>query len=183
MALIGFDVYQIDFFILDNNNPKTLVIFDQSTYLDTPEKPMYSIKLPGYSNGIVIPYTPSTISVLNSNILGLTTVPCFENLADLPDGVYEITQMVCPYDELYKTILYLRTTYLQCVYDKLLLEPNLKSPCVTEQEIERQLIHIDILIQSAKAEAANRNAVKAQEKYSTAMAAITQLQKTLNCNK
>lgn len=183
MAMLSFSVYEIDFFILDNNNPKTLVIFDQSTYLEEPEKPLYSIKLPGYSEAIFVPYTPDKINIVNSNSLGLTGASCIAELSDLPDGVYEITQMVCPYNELFKTQLYLKTTKLQCLYDKLLLEQDLKLSCVPEGTLEKELIHIDILIQSAKAEAKNFNPLKAQEKYSTALLAVNQLQKRLNCKK
>lgn len=178
MAMLGFSVYEIDFFILDNNNPKTLVILDQSNYLETPERPVYGIKLPGYSNTIVVPYLIDRINIVNSNTLGLTNAACHEALTDLPDGVYEITQMVCPYNELFKTQLYLKTTKLQCLYDKLLLDID-----CSNLDIEKQLIHIDILIQAAKAEAKLFNPIKAQEKYTAALEAVTKLQNKLNCNK
>lgn len=183
MAMLGLSVYEIDFFILDNNNPKTIVIFDQSNYLDTPEKPVYGIKLPGYTEMIIVPYVIDQINIVNSNSLGLTGVSCSEELSDLPDGVYEITQMVCPYDQLYKTKLYLKTTKLDCLYKKLLTEADFKLCCTPEATLEKELIHIDILIQSAKAEAEEYNTAKAQEKYSAALAAIASLQKKLNCKK
>lgn len=176
MPMIGLSVYNIDFFILDNNNPKTIVILDQSSYLDTPEKPVYSIKLPGYSTGVVIPYTINSINIINSNILGLTSAVCNDELNNLPDGLYEITQMVCPYDELYKTQLLLKTTQLECKYKKFLL--NLDCSNLNEKDI----IHIDILIQSAKAEAEYNNKEKAIEKYQAAVLAVQQLIKKINCN-
>lgn len=183
MAMLGLSVYEIDFFILDNNNPKTIVIFDQSNYLDTPEKPVYGIKLPGYTEMIIVPYVIDQINIVNSNSLGLTGASCSEALADLPDGVYEITQMVCPYNELYKTQLWLKTTQLQCTYDKLLTAYDFNLCCTPRTILEKDLIHIDILIQSAKAEAKNFNAYKAQKKYAAALKALNQLQKKLNCNK
>lgn len=183
MAMLGFDVYEIDFFILDNNNPKTIVILDQSNYLEIPEKPVYGIKLPGYNNTIIVPYIIDKINIVNSNTLSLTNAPCHTALMDLPDGVYEITQMVCPYDQLYKTKLYLKTTKLECSYDKLLLDQNFNSTCLPINILEKELIHIDILIQSAKAEARAYNPIKAQNKYTAALEAINQLQKKLNCNK
>lgn len=182
MSFLGLDIYEIDFFILDNNNPKTLVIFDQSHYLDNPEKPIYSIKLPGYNTYVTLPYVINQINVLNSNLLGLTHAFCHDDLSDLPDGVYEIIQSVCPYDTLFKKQFYLKTTKLSCKYDKLLLDLDLHCKCVSKKELESELISIDILIQSAKAEVSVGNVEKGQEKYLCASEKIDLLNKKLKCS-
>lgn len=177
MAMLGLDIYEIDFFILDNNNPKTLVIFDQSHYLDDPEKPIYSITLPGYHTVVNIPYVINQINVINSNLLGLTNAFCNGDLIDLPDGVYEITQAVCPYTELFNTKLFLKTTRLECNYDKILLQIGSKP---LEKQFKDEVINIDILIRSAKAEVKYGNREKGQEKYLAALEKVNILTKKIN---
>lgn len=180
MAMLGLDIYEIDFNVLENNNPKTLVIFDQSHYLNDPEKPIHKIKLPGYNNYIVVPYVINQINILNSNLLGITNTTCSNDLAELPDGIYEITQAVCPYGELYNTKLYLKTTKFDCNYKKVLL--SIKCDCVIDQTIIQDLTYIDILIQSAKAEVEKGFKDNGFAKYQCAVEKLTKLQEQINCN-
>lgn len=178
--MLGLDIYEIDFNILENNNPKTLVIFDQSHYLNDPEKPIHRVKLPGYNHYVTIPYVINQINVLNSNLLGLTNTTCSKDLIELPDGVYEITQAVCPYNELYNTKLYLKTTKFDCNYKKVLL--SIKCDCTITDEVALELALIDILILSAKAEVEKGFKENGFDKYQCAVEKLNKLQEQINCN-
>jgi hypothetical protein len=180
MAMLGLDIYEIDFNVLENNNPKTLVIFDQSNYLNDPEKPIYKIKLPGYNTYVIIPYVINNINVLNSNLLGITNTTCSHELVELHDGIYEITQAVCPYDELYTTKLYLKTTKFDCNYKKLLL--SIDCGCNVEYTTIVELALIDILISSAKAEVEKGFKENGFAKYQCAVEKLNKLQEQINCN-
>ncbi len=177
----GIEVYEIDFIVLEDENPRTLVILDHSNYLDEPEKPIYSIKLPGYNKSVVVPYEINSINILNSNLLEITDATCNSDLVDLQDGIYEITQAVCPYNELFATKLYLKTDKLDCRYDNLLLALDINCDCMPESNILSELMSIDILIRSAKAEAKRGNRFKAQSKYECALNKMNSLNDKLNC--
>lgn len=181
MPLIGIDTYKIDFAILENNNPKTIVLLDQSNYLSVPEKPLLFITPPGYTGHIELVYNPDSIIVLNSDSLGFTDQTDYDDLADLPDGVYQIRMGVCPYDELYSKKCYLKTTKLDCKFQNLLLTYD-NCDCMDERELKNQIVDLDILVQSAKAEINICNIEKGISKYKSAMKKLENLEKKLNCN-
>ena len=180
MPLIGIETYKIDFAILENNNPKTIVLLDQSHYLDVPEKPMLFVTLPGYTGHVEIPYVPNTIITLDSDSLKLTEECDYEELAELPDGVYQIRMGVCPYDELYIKKCYLKTTKLDCKFHNLLLSYD-DCECMDEKTLKSQIVDADILIQSAKAEIGMCNVEKATSKYKIALSKLNSIDKKLNC--
>lgn len=183
MPVLDITTYKIDFSILDDNNPDTLIILDKSTYLDTPEKPLLDITLPGYTGFIEVPYKPSTISLYNSDSLTLTE-PCEDgSLSALPDGVYQITMKICPYDEFYATKCYLKTSSFNAAYEELLITfTDSTETCYDHKLLREEIIDIDILIQSAKAEANLSNIEKASEKYRTAVKKLASVNKKINCN-
>lgn len=181
MPLLGIDSYKIDFAVLESNNPKTLIILDQSYYLEDIEKPLLQITPPGFTGRIELEYTPNSIIVLNSDSLGLTEDCDYEDLADLPDGVYVIRMAVCPYDELYAKRCYLKTTRLDCMYENLLLTVDVD--CMFDsQKTKNDIVDIDILIRSAKAEANRCNIEAATAKYRAAFKKLEKINKKLNCN-
>lgn len=180
MPLIGIDTYKILFSIVETNNPKTLVLLDQSNYLSVAEKPLLFVTLPGYTGHIELSYAPSTIITLNSDVLQLTENTDYEELADLPDGVYQIKMAVCPYDELYNKQCYLKTTNLDCRLQNILLTYD-NCECIDQKDLKDKMLDIFILIQSAKAEVNLCNVSKAVSKYKTAVLKIEYLEKKLNC--
>lgn len=181
MPIIGIDSYSIDFVVLETNNPKTITLLDQSRYLTDAEKPLLSIIVPGFTGHVEIPYYPNTLITLTSDDVGLTEPTDYEDLADLPDGIYQITMKVCPYDELYSKKCHLKSTLLQCSYQKLLLGLDSNSSCIDNKKLKEEIIDIDILIQSAKAETNICNVEKAMFKYQAAVKKIENLNKKLNC--
>lgn len=181
MPLVGIETYNIDFLIFESNDPKTITLLDRSRYLSTPEKPVLDITLPGYTGFIEVPYTPNSIITLDSDSLQLTE-PCdYDELADLPDGVYQITMKVCPYDELFMKKCFIKTANLQALYQNLLIGLDLPCTCIDEQKLKKELIDIELLIQSSKAETTICNVEKATLKYQTAFNKIQRLIKKVKC--
>lgn len=181
MPLVGPTSYIIDFAVLENNNPKTIVLLDQSSYLTPAQKPLLQVTLPGFTGSVQVPYAPNTIITLNSDSLSLTE-PCdYDYTAELPDGVYEIIMMVCPYNELFNKQCYLKTTQLDVQYRNLLLNLDINCKCLDEKKLKEQIIDADILIQSAKAECSICNIEKSMQKYRTAVKLIESINKKLNC--
>lgn len=181
MPLVGINSYIIDFSVLPTNDPKKIILLDQSTYIATPKLPLIEVTLPGFTGAVQIPYTPNSIITLNSDSLGLTE-PCdYDYLADLPDGVYQITMMICPYTDLYNKQCYLKCTNLQNQFRDLLLNLDINCKCLDEKKLEEEMVHIDILIQSAIAESSVCNLQKATAKYISAYNAVQRLTKKLNC--
>jgi hypothetical protein len=182
MPTIDIQSYKIDFVVLDTNDPKKLILIDQSKYLDAPEKPKLFITPPGFVGHLEIPYKPNTLIILDSDSIGLTEACDYDDiLVNLPDGVYQITMGICPYNELFSKKAYLKTTQLEADYNELLLNTDVSSPCIEDKKLKEQIIELDILIQSAKAEVIRGNIEKATNKYKVAANKISSLNKKLNC--
>lgn len=181
MPLLGIDTYIIDFAVLESNDPKSITILDKSVYLDVPEKPLLDIILPGFTGVISVPYLQGTIITINSDNLHLTEACEYGELASLPDGVYQITMKVCPYDELFTKKCWLKTSALQAMFQNVLL--GLDDTCFLSEDkkVRETIMDIEILLLSAKAEVNICNVQKATLKYQTALKKIQSLAKKLNC--
>ena len=181
MPVIDIQSYNIDFSVLDDNNPETLIILDKSTYLDIPEKPLLDITLPGYTGYLEVPYTPNKISLYNSDSLGLTTPSEGDCIAQLPDGVYQINMKICPYDQFFTNRCYLKSSQFNISYQILLLTFDQITTCYNQQDLKYAIIDLDILIQSAKAEADRCNVERATYKYNAAVSKLASINRKLNC--
>jgi hypothetical protein len=181
MSIIGLETYKIDFRILPNDL-KTIILVDLSNYLSTPEKPKIEVVLPGFTGSVEFSYVPNTLIVIDSDDLRLTYTNELGPTADLPDGIYQITMKVCPYDELFNKKCYLKTTKLESDYQKLLLSLDLGCGCYDENKLKEAIIDLDILIQSAKAEADICNTEKAAAKYAAAVSKLEYINNRLNCD-
>lgn len=183
MPVIGPDYYNIDFKILDSNDPKTIVLMDTSTYLDQPELPLIDIIPPGYTGYIQVAYIPGTTIVLNSDDLKLTDNCEYEALADLPDGVYQIKMKVCPYNQLFKKQCFLKDTIFYRNYQTLLLSFDQGCDGYDTDDLKRKVLDLDILLQSAKAEVSQCNVDRGIQKFQTAVSSLDSINKKLNCQR
>jgi hypothetical protein len=182
MPLLDIQSYKIDFVVLDTNDPKKIILLDQSKYLDTPEKPKLFITPPGFTGHLEVQYKPNSIIILDSDSIKLTESCDYnDKLVNLTDGVYQITMAICPYSELFSKKCILKTTQLEASYRELLLSLDVSSPCITDAKLKEQIIDLDILIQSAKAEITICNIEKATSKYKTAASKLASINKKLNC--
>lgn len=75
-----------------------LTVIDTSEYNTAipVENPILRIELPNFSKFVDVPYVPSAVNNINTNLLNLTT----NDKVKLPAGVYKITQSICPNDKL-----------------------------------------------------------------------------------
>lgn len=181
MPSIDIQTYKLDLIFLKNNDPKSIAILDQSTYLSDPQLPLLQVIPPGFTGALQVPYAPNTITILNSDNLTLTDVTECGDLMDLPDGVWQITQMVCPYDELYTKKCYLKTTQFDNAFSNALLNYREDLSFIDKNEYEKSIIEADILIQSAQAETYFCNIDKATQKYKKALSIVNNLNKKINC--
>lgn len=180
MAILNIDTYKLDFLILDSNDNKTIVILDRSNYLDVPEKPIVEVTLPGFTGRVELTYNINGLTVLDSDSLCLTQTCEYSNLADLPDGVYQIKIKVCPYDKLFFKKCYIKTTFLENLFADAVL--SLDNFCEDElPKLKENLIDIDILIKGAKAETAYCNVENGIKKYIAAFKSLEKLINKLNC--
>lgn len=181
MPVVGPEYYNIDFLIVDSNDPKTIVLMDTSTYLEQPELPVIDVIPPGYTGYIQIPYLPNSTIVLNSDDLKFTDNCEFEYLADLPDGVYQIKMKVCPYNQLFKKQCFLKDTIFYRNYQTLLLSFDQGCDSYDTDSLKSQMLDLDILVQSAKAEVAMCNVDRGVQKFQAAMSALDRINQKLNC--
>ena len=110
---------------------------------------------------------PNTITVINSALLGLNCNNDFSTLYDLPDGLYSITLQISPYDSFSQvTKYYLRTSLLENKLNELLVRLELSDYSVKrEVYLQEKIVHIEMLLSSAKAEACLGNDIRALMKY------------------
>lgn len=172
---LGLNSTTLGFEYINNDDATLLLLVDVSTYLNDPVKPIFSIKAPGMSSYIAVPYNPNQLNVLNSHILGLTLYN--SNFSSLPDGVYEIKQAICPYDEVYKKKFILRDNQLKATLYTYLNQDDTCCDCPDSGKLESTLSKINLLLHSAKADAIFGEVKKATEKYNKASNLVGTLKK------
>lgn len=157
----------LNFFILDTNDPKSMVFVDASEYIENPEKPILEIVLPGMNKYLLVNISPRKVNTFTSNTFNLTPTILNEcETIDLPDGIYRFKYKICPYKYINRVKYYLRITSLSNklnhILDKLDCEIELS------EKLKQEIIDILILIESAKASAELGNNEKASNKYKLA---------------
>lgn len=105
-------ITQLDIYIEDTLNPKSLIIKDCSWYNPdiNPTNGVIDIKYPTSNKYISIPTGINFTKIINSNTLQITNVNKFENLSDLLDGIWYAKYSICPNNELFVEYTFLRNT-------------------------------------------------------------------------
>ncbi len=169
--------YNLNFIVEDYLNPKVLVLTDLSEYPEVPDRPIYSIGLPGFDTHIDINAQYNKSTYVDSNVLGFSNhvPPC--DLSDLPDGIWTICYKVCPHDELFVTQYFFKTAVLQSGFDKFLssVEVDYKGNAVMYEN--DQVMNIQFLLDSAKACARLGKHSEALKRYELANKALNRLKK------
>ncbi len=161
MALNIGNKLELDFSILLEDSCKYLTILDHSSYIEVPDSPVMDVCIPG-GNTIRIPYNPSDLTIINCNLLGLSSVTSTSSLPSLPDGVYTLTYRICPLNILYITKKIIRTCVIECKYLNLYAKFSIDCSFDNEDFIKK-LDKIKNYIESAKAHASICNYLKAAE--------------------
>jgi hypothetical protein len=141
--------------IQDTTNTKTFRIVDNSEYNEKINiKDGYlSIIPPGFDRVKSFKVTPGFNEILNTSLLGILPAKTYRQLADLPDGLYQITYSIPPTDRLSVEYFYFRTSKLyQKYYEHICtLYQHRKNYLVKEfSDKKRNLIWIKILIDASK---------------------------------
>lgn len=169
--------YKIDFNVLEVGfNEKTIIIYDQSEYIEEPESPTIEVILPGFKKGYRQLYEPGKVNVINTASLGVNKCPTILN-----DGVYWIKLSICPHDELFARKPYLRNLHQEIKYMNTLLKLD-ASPCnlKTNKELQESLVEVDVMIQASKASAQACNITNAVNFYNEADKLLEKINKKLN---
>lgn len=170
----------IKFDILNNNNPKNIVVFDTSEWAHIENKPsIIEITLPGNSDFVTHYFTKHGINYFNSENLGLHCNGCESEELELPDGVYTITVKGSP-DNFQSTLNYLKTDRARFKLDSLFLKINFCNKDV-DSDLVKQIHKIDLYIKSAEAHTRYGNICDAQELFFKAQQDIEKLQNCKNC--
>lgn len=174
----------LDFEILDLDNSKILVFLDCSQYMDEhPENPILEVVVPGFNNSFTVSIIPKKVNVLNANTIGFTKTftSNYENLLDLPDGVYCYTYRICPYDKVFINKKFLRTSQLQHKIKKVYKSlENTECSNIEERSFKNKLVDIDHFLATAKAYAEDGDSAKASSFYQIAEKFTDNILKKLN---
>jgi len=115
----------IDFYILETGNPKTVSIYDNSEWYYAESLPSYLvIRVPGSKKDRTYSFLKNAINTLNSHNLGLSCLSgdCKEEeYVDLPDGIYTIT-LKSGYEDIEETKYYLKTDRFELDFAKKVIE-------------------------------------------------------------
>lgn len=181
MPLLTEQYYNIDFYVIDGNDEKSIIILDNSTYLNPADKPTLQVILPGFTGYVTIPYTPNNYTVLNSDSLDLTSSCEYSELSELPDGVYQIKMQSCPTEILYKKKCYLKTSCFYSKFQELLLNNDLTKDTYDSKKLKENILNLEILIETAKAYVQRCELENGIKSYTTATKLLDNITRKLNC--
>lgn len=107
---------KLDLLVIDTHNAYTLGVADLSTYpAGFPiVAPTIQVAPPGYPT-VAMPFTANSMSILNSENLGITTTG--QELAKLPDGIYRLKYTVTPANLYFVEKTFMRTDFIQEKFD------------------------------------------------------------------
>lgn len=160
---------KLSFEIADVDNCKLLPILDTSEYTsDIVELPTLQVLIPGYNEDDVVElsYYPSKITLLNSNVLGITHVANSKYYQALPDGLWTIKMSICPFEDNWYEKKFYRTCELECKYYQAFLKLELDKceTCYNKQKAEK-LNTAWIYLQGVKANVGACNFKQATDLY------------------
>lgn len=174
---LGLKSHKLDFEILPNSNPKTLLFLDASDYMSQPERPLLEITFPGHTKYFLVNVAASKVNTFNSGSIGYSDSFQTNCLVDLPDGVYTLKYKICPYEDVYLQKYHLRTVQIKKDLKKLLRNLD----CDISDRMTRDIMDLMLLIETAEANAEDNYPKKASEQYQEAQNILERLlNKVLN---
>lgn len=160
----------LDILPLDTHNVQTLGLADISYY---PMglgivSPSIEITPPSYTK-VTLPFAHKSVTIYNSNILGLTCTDDDCDLIDLPDGVWKIKYTIAPAYENFVEKTFMRTEKIQQLWGEAFLGADLFCKQRPPERVKEELDDIWYLIQGAIADANECNDKAAMDKYRLAL--------------
>lgn len=172
----------IDFQVINSNDPKILMIADFSDWAHVINEPaVISITMPGAANAIQYNFVKKNINGFNSNTLGIS---CETNCGDpdyldLPDGIYEICLEASP-NTFKKQRYYLKLDSTRLELDKQLVKLGFTYSINNKEYIEH-LQTIDFLLTVASAATRLGDIPKAAEHFNEALKLLEKYKDCKNC--
>lgn len=172
----------LDFNIIDTHNIRTIAVADTSLYSETLiiSNPVVEITPPGFAK-ISTVFSPKSVSIYNSNNVGITKLCEGDNLSPLPDGIWKIKYSIQPSLENYVEKSFMRTSHLECIYAKVFLGIDLPSCSGCGSDLARkqkeELREIRLLIDGSVASANECDEEMAMYKYRKALDKLKRIKK------
>lgn len=176
--MIGIQENQLEFEVLPIKDPKYLVVFDLSDYMEMPKQPNLRITLPGYHKPVFLPFKKDGINKYNSNSLQPRKGTL--ELFDLPDGIYKISYHIYPQEEQYVEKYHLRTSLFEKEYSQFLLGLEVSDCSLKhDRDIKNTLVDADLFLQTAQANIEEGNIKEAERMFRLAGDVLNKLTKKL----
>lgn len=158
----------LDINIVDTHNIKTIAVSDHSAYIDNSaiQNPVLEITPPGWGK-VATMFTPKGVNTYNSNNVGITNNCDFDNLVAMPDGIWKFRYSIFVNIDNYIEKFYLRTTNIQCKYQKAFLKfiGTCDDSTIDKDKNRKALRDISILIDGAVAAANKYDDLLAMDLY------------------
>lgn len=155
-------------------------ILDSSSYLneDTAEGFVLQVVMPGAKpeDAVELNYYQKGVTILNSNVLGLTNVDNEKHFTNLPDGLWAAKISICPYNQFWYEKKWFRTCELECKFNKAFLSTKINecTACFAEEKLEK-LALINRYMVGIKANVSDCNYKAASNLYTTANSLLDQI--------
>ena len=170
----------IDFQVLENRDPRYLVIYDISEWAHIEDKPaIIEITPPRFSETKTQYIDKRVINMFTSVSLGLSDVR--EEKRYLPDGVYKITIKGSP-DKFFETRYHLKTDNLRLELDKILMKVNFScSVNRVDTELVKRIKRVELYIKGAEANVRHDNICEATTLLQNAQRDVDRLKTCKTC--
>lgn len=157
---------ELKFQVIDTQDPKLIMIVDNSKWRIIEELPAYiEVTVPGSSKPITLPFEKNSLQTYTSATLGMTCVQdCEIELINLPDGVYEFCLKGGKNGERKAYKFFLKKDNIQEKLDKAWMKTGVEFNEDNEYRI-RKLSYIKGLLDIASAFAREGNIGKAKEVF------------------
>lgn len=173
----------IDFQVLENHNPRVLMLGDNSDWLYAENLASYiSVRLPGSIKDYTFTWKKNSINTFNSHNLGLSCVKgdCTkEHYVDLPDGIYTIC-LISGFEDINKTKYYLKTDLTELELSKVIVKHGFEFS-ENDNKFRDKIIEVKWLILVAKSHAKLGDFVKANKFFQQAVGKFNKFKDCKDC--
>lgn len=160
----------LDILIIDTHNLTTLAVADNSLYPTGFNiiSPSIEIIPPSFPVSTKV-FTPSSLNIFNSNDAGITCVDDDCQLAQVPDGYWQLKYTIAPAQTYFTTRSFMRTNLLQQKLSEAFLALDLDhcDETISEQDMKK-IDQINYYIQTSISAANGCNAKLAIDLYNIA---------------
>lgn len=161
----------LDLDIHDTHNSLTIGVADASTYdpAVTIANPSLEVTPPGGFSKVTLPFTPKAVNIINSNLAGITFSCDYDNLRELPDGIWTLKYSIKPNLTTFVSKYYLRTSLIECRIQNMLVKNLLDEGDPTKKKMQLDnILAVRLLVDGAIAAANKGETQTAMDFYTKA---------------